>query len=245
MTSDSPDPTHRHPDQHPGRHSAPVEQPAGQHPHEHVGADGSGHDACGCQSAEGAAPGPLADASVRRARPNDAPAVGLVQLQSMRTDYAPVLPAAALDALAQLSEAEVATAWRQALEQPPTARHRLLVACSGAQVVGLASFGPSEDPDGDDETADLASLVVHPRARGQGHGSRLLNAVVDESRAAGFTWLTTWVPLDAPALRGFVQAAGMGPDRARRERVVDASGTTVTEVRLGASLSADPDPSAP
>nr|WP_218881066.1 GNAT family N-acetyltransferase [Kineosphaera limosa] len=178
----------------------------------------------------------MADASVRRARPTDAPAVGLVQLQSMRTDYAGVLPAPALTAIAGLSEADLAGVWRQALTEPPSPRHRLLVACAGDQVVGLAAFGPSDDQDGDEETADLATLAVHPRARRQGHGSRLLNAVVDEARGAGFTWLTTWVPMEAPHMRAFLQGAGMDPDRARRERIVDDAGGTLLEVRLGASL---------
>lgn len=159
----------------------------------------------------------------------------------MRTDYSTLLPPAAMTALAQVPEGQVATTWRQALQTPPTPRHRLLVACAGDQVVGLAAFGPSEDGDTDDETADLATLAVHPQARGQGHGSRLLNAVVDEARAAGFTWLTTWVPLNAAAMRAFLQGAGMGPDRARRERIVDADGTALMEVRLGAAVSIQDD----
>ncbi len=206
--------------------------PAHEHAPEHDHAVGEA-TGCGCGT-----PGPMADASVRRARVSDAPAIGLVQLQAMRTDYAGVLPADAIGALAGLEEAELANVWRRALRRPPTPRHRLLVACAGDQVVGLAAFGPSEDRDADEATADLATLAVHPRARRQGHGSRLLNAVVDEARAAGFTWLTTWVPLEAPQMRAFVQAAGMGPDRARRQRTVSPDGTTLMEVRLGAALAA-------
>ena len=210
-----------------------------------------GHAGCDCGSAdstdtghpghEHGQPGPLADASVRRARPTDAPAVGIVQLQAMRTDYAPVLPPAAMAALGSLDEADLARMWRDSLQAPPSPRHRLLVACAGDQVVGLAAFGPSDDRDADPETADLETLAVHPRARGQGHGSRLLNAAVDEARAAGFTWLTTWVPLDLPQMRAFVQAAGFGPDRARRQRAVDPDGNTLMEVRLGASLADRPE----
>lgn len=222
----APDHAQRHAHEHAQHHEHAHHH---EHPHE-VGGPGE----CGCGSA-----GPLADASVRRARVSDAPAIGLVQLQAMRTDYAGVLPADAVGALAGLQEADLATVWRRALAQPPTPRHRLLVACAGDQVVGLAAFGPSEDRDADEATADLATLAVHPRARRQGHGSRLLNAVVDEARAAGFTWLTTWVPLEAPQMRAFVQAAGMGPDRARRHRTVSPDGTTLMEVRLGAALAAD------
>lgn len=206
-----------------------------------------GHAGCNCDDSGSAGStghshaGPLADASVRRARPTDAPAVGIVQLQAMRTDYAPVLPPAAMAALGALDEADLARTWRDSLQSPPSPRHRLLVACAGDQVVGLAAFGPSDDRDADPETADLETLAVHPRARGQGHGSRLLNAAVDEARAAGFTWLTTWVPLDLPQMRAFVQAAGFGPDRARRQRTVDPDGGTLMEVRLGTSLAERPE----
>lgn len=195
----------------------------------HIDDDGYGHGHGHDQ------PGPLADASVRRARVSDAPAVGLVQAQAMVSDYAAVLPP---DTIAQLDAGAFGSAWRRSLAEPPSPRHRLLVACAGDQVVGFAAFGPSEDPDADDSTAELLTLAVHPRARRAGHGSRLVNAVVDEARAAGFTWLHAWVLLDTPEQRDFLQRAGMAPDRARRTRAIDDE-RTVMEVRLGAGLGTD------
>lgn len=195
-----------------------------QHDHQHDHAHDHAHQ-----------PGPLADASVRRARVSDAPAVGVVQAQAMAVDYAQVLPA---QTLADLDPGALGSVWRRSLTTPPTSRHLLLVACAGDQVVGFAAFGPSEDPDADDATAELLTLVVHPQARGEGHGSRLVNAVVDEARTRGFTWLHAWVLLDTPDHRDFLQRAGMAPDRARRTRAVDDE-RTVMEVRLGAGLGTD------
>ena len=60
-----------------------------------------------------------------------------------------------------LDEADLARMWRDSLQAPPSPRHRLLVACAGDQVVGLAAFGPSDDRDADPETADLETLVGH------------------------------------------------------------------------------------
>ncbi len=151
----------------------------------------------------------------------------------MTADYASILPTHALESL---DPAAFAAIWRRSLADPPSPRHLLLVACAGDQVVGLAAFGPSEDPGSDNETAELLTLVVHPQARRAGHGSRLLNAVVDEARGRGFAWLQAWVLLDTPQMRDFLQRAGMGPDRARRHRVIDPD-TSLMEVRLAASLS--------
>lgn len=198
----------------------------GPHGHGHEHSHGHGHGHSHGQ------PGPLADASVRRARSSDAPAVGVVQAQAMAADYASILPQEAIEAL---DPAVLGNIWRRSLTEPPGPRHLLLVACAGDQVVGLAAFGPSEDPGADAETAELLTLIVHPHARRSGHGSRLLNAVVDEARGRGFTWLQAWVLLDTPQMRDFLQRAGMGPDRARRSRVIDAD-RSLMEVRLAASL---------
>ena len=176
--------------------------------------------------------GPVADASVRVARPSDAPAVGLVQAVVWREAYAGVLPA---EILGQFEPRSFASAWRASLEQPPSPDHLLLVACAGEQVVGFAAVGPSPDPDSDD-TAELLVLAVHPDARRQGHGSRLLNAAVDTARGRGRHALSTWVLADAGDVLGFLTAAGLDADGAHRERVVSPDGATTREVRLGAHL---------
>ena len=109
------------------------------------------------------------------------------------------------------------------------------MACAGEQVVGLAAVGPSTDPDGQ-ETAELLVLAVHPEARRQGHGSRLLNAAVDTARGRDRHVLAAWVLAADDATRAFLTAAGLEADGAHRERVVDADGTTAREVRLSAGL---------
>lgn len=193
--------------------------------------------------------GPVADASVRVARPSDAPAVGLVQAVVFTQAYAAHLPSEVVEHFAPRAFTH---AWRDSLEHPPSRDHVLLVACAGMQVVGFAAVGPSADPDamstavdpmGDEAahpTAALLVLGVHPQARRQGHGSRLLNAVVDTARARGNRALTTWVLADDRATRAFLTAAGLGVDGAHRERVVGVDGATLAEVRLGAALDADP-----
>ncbi|MCH8613355.1 GNAT family N-acetyltransferase [Arsenicicoccus dermatophilus] len=178
--------------------------------------------------------GPQADASVREARANDAPAVGTVQSAVWREGFAGLVPS---EVLAGFEPLPFARAWRASLEQPPSPRHRLVVACAGAQVVGYAAIGPCEDPDAEPGDGELLELGIHPDARHQGHGSRLLNAAVDLLREAGFLHVYAWVPAELPGSRAFLEAAGLRPDSARRERVVGPDERDLLrEVRLTCAL---------
>lgn len=181
-------------------------------------------------------PGPVADASVRVAKPTDAPAVGVVQSAVWTQAYAGRVP----DEVVSLFEAPAfAKAWRQSLEKPPEGVHRLLVARAGEQVVGFAAIGPSQDPDSGPARGEVTAIGVHPGARRLGHGSRLLNACVDTLRGAGAEDVAIWVLADDEDTRAFLVASGLGPDGAFRDRVVSPDGDTLREVRLVASLATD------
>ncbi|MGL5864456.1 MAG: GNAT family N-acetyltransferase [Dermatophilaceae bacterium] len=184
------------------------------------------------------APGPAADASVRTARPSDAPAVGLVQAVVFRDAYAGRVPD---DVLAAFQPEAFARVWRDSLAAPPAGVHRLLVACAGHQVVGAVAVGPSQDPDAGPTQGEVTLLAVHPDARRQGHGSRLLNAAVDVLREAGAEVVAAWLPTDDETGRAFLGSSGLAPDAAYRDRVVAADGATVREVRLTARI-IDPPP---
>lgn len=180
-------------------------------------------------------PGPSADASVRTGRPTDAPAVGLVQATVWRQAYADVLPPEALD---QFEGQRFAAVWRRSLEQPPSPLHRLLVACAGEQVVGFAAFAPAGESDraAPEGAGELLVIGVHPDARRVGHGSRLLNAVADTLRANDLTALLGWIPATDEETRAFLDAAGLHPDGAWRERVIGPDGQTLREIRVQADL---------
>ncbi|NLG20307.1 MAG: GNAT family N-acetyltransferase [Actinomycetales bacterium] len=180
-------------------------------------------------------PGPLADASVRTGRVSDAPAVGLVQATVWRDAFADAVPPEVLETFEGPAFASV---WRRSLQDPPTPLHRLLVACAGAQVVGFAAIGPAEVTDESVTATDgeLFVLAVHPDARRDGHGSRLLNAAADTLRAGDRTGLLTWLPATDEQSRAFTDAAGLIPDGAWRERVVGPGGETVREIRVRADL---------
>jgi GNAT superfamily N-acetyltransferase len=133
--------------------------------------------------------------------------------------------------------ADFARVWRDSLKTPPTPRHLLLVACAGAQVVGFAAVGPSSDKDATETSGEVLALGVHPDARRSGHGSRLLNAAVDTLRGHGFDSMSVWLLAGDESTRAFLTAAGLAPDGAYRDRVIDPDGAVAREVRLTADLS--------
>jgi len=175
---------------------------------------------------------------VRTARAKDADDLARIQVACWQHEYAGLLPP---PVLAQLTSDEAVKVWsgrwEEAIANPPTSRHKVLAgvtdgADSGGEraVAGFASAGPSGDEDrwpGTD--AELYELRVQPGLTRQGHGGRLLHAVVDTLVDDGFRTATTWVLEADTALREFLEAAGWADDGARAELDV---GVTLPAIRL-------------
>jgi GNAT superfamily N-acetyltransferase len=180
----------------------------------------------------------VADAGVRSARPGDAPTLGELQARAWRSAYDGLLPP---DALAGLHPAELAEAWSASLTAAPSARHRVLTAYAGAEVVGFAAFGPATDSDLDPaRDAEVAALVVDAGHLRAGHGSRLLAATVEHLRDDGFTAAQTWVSPGDATLRDFLVGAGWAPDGATRSLDLRGDGQVVVEqTRLHTDVSPD------
>jgi ribosomal protein S18 acetylase RimI-like enzyme len=178
---------------------------------------------------------PSADVSVRVAWAEDAPAIAAVQVRAWRSSYAGLLPAEVLDGL---DPDDLAAGWRNALDRPTDARHRVLVALERNLVTGFVVTGPAGDPDSDPVSdGELTDLTVDPHKRGAGHGSRLLQAGVDTLVADRFTRAVSWLPAEDDDLRAFLTEAGWGPDGAHRTLDLLGDGsTTVKQVRLHTSL---------
>jgi GNAT superfamily N-acetyltransferase len=177
----------------------------------------------------------MADVQVRPATTDDAAELGRIQLETWRTAYDSIFPRRALDAVS----ADLATArWAAAVTDPPTPRHRVLVAMEQDWRVGFVAFGPSEDEDADPTTtASIVTLLVEPRWGRRGHGSRLLAAAVEHLRADGFALGTTWLLAADVASHRFYTSAGWERDGVAR--ALDVFGKPVDEVRLHASVVED------
>lgn len=178
---------------------------------------------------------PTADVSVRVAWADDASAVAGVQGRAWAVSYDGLLP---VEVLGSFDTEAVAAAWYGALARPDEARRRVLVALEHNTVVGFALCSPLADPDGDAVVdGEISELTIEPTKRGQGHGSRLLQACVDTLIADHFTRAATWIMATDDTLRTFLTDAGWAPDGAHRELDLDGSGSTVVkQIRLHTSL---------
>jgi GNAT superfamily N-acetyltransferase len=174
---------------------------------------------------------------VRPARAGDAADLARVQVASWRCGYASVVPDALLAELTgEEAQGMWRERWREAVTNPPTSRHQVLVAVEADRAVaGFASVGPATDADRWPATdAGLYELRVMPELTGRGHGSRLLHAVADTLAKDGFHTVDTWVLEADSALRHFLEAAGWAADGARAELDL---GTNVPAVRLHTAIS--------
>lgn len=173
--------------------------------------------------------------SVRLALPAEAGQIAALQRRAWSSGP-DELASALLD---EVDLAAMTAAWERAILRPPLAQFRVLVAVGGTgRVVGFAAIGPSDDPDATGgEDALIAEFVVDPAARGQGHGSRLLNACVDTFRADGFVRATWWVRSTDDDLRAFVTGSGWAPDGGHREVGTADEHARVKLIRLRTDIS--------
>ena len=176
---------------------------------------------------------------MRPAREADAASLARVQVASWRCGYAGIVPEALLTELTgEEAERVWRDRWREAITNPPTSRHRVLVAVEQAPpraMVGFVSAGPATDADrwpGTD--GELYELRVTPEQTGHGHGSRLLHAAADTLGQDGFRTVAMWVLTGDSALRRFLESAGWAADGARGELDV---GVSVPVVRMHTRLS--------
>jgi GNAT superfamily N-acetyltransferase len=136
--------------------------------------------------------------------------------------------------------------WERSITVPPTPRHRCWVAvertASAELVRGVAASVPASDPDlaGEDEV-EVVVLAVDPAARGQGHGSRLIAAVMDAATTDGAGAAVTWLASADDGTRRFLEGCGWAADGAFRTLapVADPDSPAAVElrqVRLSTSL---------
>jgi GNAT superfamily N-acetyltransferase len=198
---------------------------------------------------------------VRPARSDDVGEIARIQLTTWRVAYQKLVPRRVLD---QLDEDWIRRRWRDAITDPPSAKHRVLVAVeqvdttartptaettSSAYVVGFAASGPQDDaalaPDEDhtssgETVAAITDLLVEPRWGRRGHGSRLLAASVDLWRTDGFATAVAWTFADDLVTRRFLEGAGWATDGA--SRALDIDDLLIPQVRWHVGLNPEPEP---
>ncbi|WP_305782802.1 GNAT family N-acetyltransferase [Symbioplanes lichenis] len=179
---------------------------------------------------------------VRPARPSEASEIARIQLSTWRTAYRRMFPPHVLE---NLDEAYLTRGWSLAIEQPPSPRHRVLIAVEQSEseqtVVGFAASGPAdeqalapEEPPLADTVAAVTDFLVEPRWGRRGHGSRLLAATVDLWREDGFTSAVAWAYEADQSTQKFLTGSGWQPDGAGR--ALDVDDMLVNQLRLHVAL---------
>jgi GNAT superfamily N-acetyltransferase len=123
--------------------------------------------------------------SLRMARPDDAPAMTVMQRASWLAAYGDVL---GTDMLAQLSVTEHLQIWQSRLAESGP---RPMLLCLDEVVIGLLYWQLVLD--GTEPNALIRAFYLHPDHWRQGHGKRLWQAVAMQMRRAGCDSVRLWL----------------------------------------------------
>ena len=166
--------------------------------------------------------------TIRAARPEDAPAIGIVHVGSWQAAYRGHFPQEFLDALDPARRAE---GWRAYLEGGMGRNESLLVCEIKDQIVGFAYTGPCRDGQGGGE---LRAIYLLPQDWGHGHGHELAASALEELALQGFTEAMLWVLEENLRARAFYEAGGWRRDGG--SRVIEPFGFPIPELRYRISL---------
>lgn len=143
-----------------------------------------------------------ASIDVRRATPEDAPAMAAVRVRTWRDAYRDIIPAPVLSAL---SVEENAEGFRDAIASE-TLDHRFLVGTIEKRVLGFAVWLPAPYEDG--ETGELLALYVDPEVQQAGLGRRLLSRAALDMHAEGYRRMIVFVLEANRAGQAFYERTG-------------------------------------
>ncbi|PJF36095.1 MAG: GNAT family N-acetyltransferase [Candidatus Thermofonsia Clade 1 bacterium] len=142
-------------------------------------------------------------ALIRPAKLADARNIGMVQLDTWRSTYTPLVPAGFLD---QFDYKEREQVWRARLSNAQAPQH-VFVAEVDAQIVAFASGGLARTEDAP-YTAEVYALYVREAYQRRGIGVRLVAALAERFAAEGHTHMLIWVLSENRRARAFYEAIG-------------------------------------
>ncbi|MBD3690275.1 GNAT family N-acetyltransferase [Nanchangia anserum] len=129
----------------------------------------------------------------------------------------------------------IVTSWRQAVERPPSLRHRVITAGERGEIFGFAAVAPAPELGEVAEATPLAerspdyeivALEVDPNRRGLGHEDRLLNAVAEAVESQGGQRLCQWAIAGDDWVTRLLADAGFAPAGIARTLSVEAASLT-------------------
>ena len=177
-------------------------------------------------------------ATVRRALPSDALAIGKLHVLAWQWAYRGLMPDQLLDGLSETLERRVELRRADLAAEPAEQRTWIVEqrrrGRGRRRVVGFAITRPSRDADAAPKTGEVGAIYLAPEVVGTGVGRVLFASAVDDLRQRGYVQATLWV-LDTN-LRGrrFYEAAGWAPDGATKTQ--EQPGAPLREVRYRMQL---------
>jgi len=150
-----------------------------------------------------------ANASIRRARLEDAEAIAAVHVAAWRESYTGLVPA---EMLANLSVEDRAKRWRRILGEPnPEIRTVAFVSCApDGAVVGFGSCGLQRSAElaGAGFSGEFQAIYVLRAAQHRGVGRTLMNAMAHSLQEDGVQGGALWVLEGNQPARGFYDVLG-------------------------------------
>jgi ribosomal protein S18 acetylase RimI-like enzyme len=160
--------------------------------------------------------------TIRPATAQDAPAIGRISVRVWQSAYRGQMPDEYLDGLRWEDRAGN---WHRMLSQPGD-RTSMLVIEQEHTIIGFASIGPADEPEG---AGELYIINIEPDSWGTGAGRALLNAAQHELVQLGYTEAILWVLPTNTRARKFYEATGWTADGS--ERTAEVMGVVVPELR--------------
>ena len=159
--------------------------------------------------------------NIRKATPADAPAIAAVHVESWKTTYEGIVPAAYL---AQLSVSEKEQLWQRGLTQP---KHSIFVVEEEGNVCGFISGGKNRATQGKEAEyeGEIYAIYLLKEAQGKGYGTKLVKALVDDFLRERIHSMVVWVLADNPSRRFYERLGG----KKIAEEVIDIGGKKLAE----------------
>ncbi|NYH54363.1 GNAT superfamily N-acetyltransferase [Nocardiopsis arvandica] len=151
---------------------------------------------------------------IRRAVPEDGPAVAEVQVRAWRAAYRGLVPQDYLDAMDTVRRG---ARWTDRIDGAAWPSAGMLVAEGDGGVAAFACFAPAEEGGGQagrgaGEPLELEAFYSLPEVWGSGVNQRLITGVHEALAAAGCAEAVLWVLRDNPRARRFYAAHGWEAD---------------------------------
>jgi ribosomal protein S18 acetylase RimI-like enzyme len=165
------------------------------------------------------------EAVIRSARPDDAPAIARVHVDSWRETYAGIVPD---DFLASLSYERREGMWRSGLEHPAWKGVLFVAEDPEHGVVGFVAGGPPQE--GDEEfSCELWALYLLRAHQGRDIGRQLFRRFTSEMASRGHSSMLLWVLAENPTTGFYERMGGVKV----REREIEVGGKKLVEWAYG------------